>query len=139
MRRVEIENDVGKWLRVPFKGNRRFYMSKGNHRPAGGIGSKQRVSVPVKTGSGAHGIRPAHVAQRGVAIDPKSREARETRAPESRFGNEVALNVGKGGPGVGREVFRSGTQATHGPTVGENKPTAGGLIEGWETKQRPKA
>jgi hypothetical protein len=32
------------------------------------------------------------------------------------YGNEVALNVGKGGPGAGRTVYHCGTQATQGAT-----------------------
>jgi hypothetical protein len=92
------------------------------HKAAGGIHSNKRVDVGQKLGSGAHGIRPAHVSQTGSAIDPKSREPRETKAPESRFGNEVALNVGGGGPGVGREVFRSGAQGQHGPVNPGNAP-----------------
>jgi hypothetical protein len=31
-----------------------------------------------------------------------------------KFGNEVALNVGKGGCGTGRDVHASGSQGTHG-------------------------
>jgi hypothetical protein len=38
-----------------------------------------------------------------------------------KFGNEVALNVGKGGPGTGRDpAMRSGSQGCHGtPAQGE--------------------
>jgi hypothetical protein len=39
-----------------------------------------------------------------------------------KFGNEVALNVGKGGPGTGREVMASGSQGTHGPVAGQRRP-----------------
>jgi hypothetical protein len=34
------------------------------------------------------------------------------------MGNAVATNVGKGGPGAGRTVMRSGSQSQHGPIVG---------------------
>jgi hypothetical protein len=33
-----------------------------------------------------------------------------------KFGNEVALNVGKGGCGTGRTIYSSGSQSTHGAT-----------------------
>jgi hypothetical protein len=39
-----------------------------------------------------------------------------------KFGNEVALNVGKGGPGTGREVMRSGGQGLHGAVGPGNAP-----------------
>jgi hypothetical protein len=32
---------------------------------------------------------------------------------QSKFGNELATNVGTGGPGKGRTVMRSGLQGTH--------------------------
>jgi hypothetical protein len=42
----------------------------------------------------------------------------------TRFGNEVALNVGKGGPGTGRTVYASGSQGTQGTTnPGNPRPT----------------
>jgi hypothetical protein len=33
-----------------------------------------------------------------------------------KFGNEVALNVGKGGCGTGRTIYASGSQGTQGAT-----------------------
>jgi hypothetical protein len=33
-----------------------------------------------------------------------------------KLGNEVALNVGPGGCGTGRDVHHCGSQGTHGPT-----------------------
>jgi hypothetical protein len=40
-----------------------------------------------------------------------------------KFGNEVALNVGKGGPGTGRDpTMRSGSQGCHG-NVNPGNPT----------------
>jgi hypothetical protein len=40
----------------------------------------------------------------------------------TRLGNEVALNVGGGGPGTGRTVHATGGQGTHGP-VAPGNPT----------------
>jgi hypothetical protein len=34
-----------------------------------------------------------------------------------KFGNELATNVGKGGPGAGREVMPAGSQCLHGNPV----------------------
>jgi hypothetical protein len=41
-----------------------------------------------------------------------------------RFGNEVALNVGKGGCGTGRNLYsQAGSQGTHGqPASGNPRP-----------------
>jgi hypothetical protein len=33
-----------------------------------------------------------------------------------KFGNEVALNVGKGGCGTGRTIYKTGSQGTQGTT-----------------------
>jgi hypothetical protein len=52
------------------------------------------------------GIRPD--PYKGPSVNP------------TRYGNEVALNVGKGGPGTGREVFKAGSQ--HGLTTRANSP-----------------
>ena len=37
-------------------------------------------------------------------------------------GNQVALNVGQGGPGTGRTVYRTGTQQMHGAPVQGQSP-----------------
>jgi hypothetical protein len=44
----------------------------------------------------------------------------------TRFGNEVALNVGKGGPGTGRTLYgQSGSQGCHGqPAAGNPRPVS---------------
>ena len=57
-----------------------------------------------------------------------------------KFGNELALNVGKGGPGTGREVMRSGQQNQWGaPNPGnapaKNRDIFRGTIEGFEGAQ----
>jgi hypothetical protein len=38
------------------------------------------------------------------------------------YGNAVALNVGKGGPGTGRDVHHCGSQGVHGGVAGSPKP-----------------
>jgi hypothetical protein len=42
--------------------------------------------------------------------------------PNHRLGNEVALNVGGGGPGTGRVISPTGGQGQHGPVAGKVKP-----------------
>jgi hypothetical protein len=39
-----------------------------------------------------------------------------------KHGNELATNVGKGGPGTGRVTYASGSQGTHGAVAGNPSP-----------------
>jgi hypothetical protein len=39
-----------------------------------------------------------------------------------KFGNEVALNVGKGGCGTGRTIYKTGSQDMHGQAAPGNAP-----------------
>lgn len=99
----------------------------------GGAGSRQVVRKPVRTGQGATRIRHAGVAQKGqaqgnhVSGDASGGGAHSTgyHGINARggamggmgavpLGNEVALNVGKGGPGTGRTTYKTGTQQTQG-------------------------
>jgi hypothetical protein len=108
--------------------------NRSGHRPGGGIASKQHVSIPVRTGSGSRGTNPGGVGQLG-----NKQGSHITRGEESNyrgdplhrgrsfqpvpFGNEVALNVGKGGCGTGRTLYgQAGSQGTHGPTNPGNAP-----------------
>src|SRR5215472_13478215 len=92
----------------------------------GGHGSRQITERPVRTGSGSRSTNPGGVGQLG-----QSQGSHITRGEESTyrgsplhsgksfqpvpFGNEVALNVGKGGCGTGRTLYgQSGSQGTHG-------------------------
>jgi hypothetical protein len=51
-----------------------------------------------------------------------------------KLGNEVALNVGGGGPGKGYKQYgQSGSQGCHGaPAKGDPMPKAKALWPGWE-------
>ena len=57
-------------------------------------------------------VSPKGTSQLGTAVDPKVVEPLiEGRAKDFvELGNKVALNVGKGGPGTGRDVHPSGSQ-----------------------------
>jgi hypothetical protein len=88
----------------------------------GGMSPTQR---PVRTGTGAKGIDPGYASQIGQKLNQKSDRTPE-RAPmpySGKLGNAVALEVGKGGPGAGRTVSRSGSQGTHGPVDAGSSPT----------------
>jgi len=120
-------------------------MAKGN-RPAGGIGSRVVTKQAVRTGQPARGVNPGRVAQHGLALGNKATDSTKrlnpvepkfTQSPPSvKLGNEVAKNVGGGGPGAGRTVMRSGAQGTHGPVAPGNPPPAGELFPGWPAKNR---
>src|SRR5262245_2331988 len=105
-----------------------------NHRPGGGAASNKVVTPSVRTGAPAGGVRPGYAGQIGTALGNRAMEGvRADRAAEpmrgpapyaARLGNEVAGNVGKGGPGTGRIVHASGSQMQHGPaTAAVNKPS----------------
>jgi hypothetical protein len=81
----------------------------------GGITSNKLVRPSVRTGSPSKASSPAAAAQIGASTFFKKQQVESGRAGSNvRLGNEVALNVGKGGPGTGRTVMRSGSQGTHG-------------------------
>jgi hypothetical protein len=104
-------------------------VSRSGNQPAGGYGSRQHVEKSVRTGSGSHNARPAGVSQIGYQVGdhitnrPGSSgyKGEKLHGPAERnfqpvpFGNEVALNVGKGGCGTGRTLYgQAGSQGTHG-------------------------
>jgi hypothetical protein len=103
-------------------------VSKSGNQKGGGYGSRQHVEVPVRTGAGPRSARPAGVAQIGASqgnhvttYGGAATPYRGERLHNDRtfqpvpFGNELALNVGKGGPGAGRTLYgQSGQQGMHG-------------------------
>jgi hypothetical protein len=112
------------------------------HKPGGGIASRQHVETPIRTGAGSRNVRPAGVSQFGYAVgDHSTSDGRSTgyrgeklHGPADRnfqptkFGNEVALNVGKGGPGTGRDVHATGSQGQHGSAAGSRPVPGRGII-----------
>jgi hypothetical protein len=112
-------------------------MAMKGHQPGGGIASRVKVQPPVRTGSGSHSARPTGVSQIGYPVgdhsthrpDSTGYRGEKLHGPAERnfqpvpFGNEVALNVGKGGCGTGRTLYgQSGTQGQHGSVAGNPKP-----------------
>src|SRR6516165_8250409 len=107
------------------------------HRPGGGIASRQRVEKPVKVGAAARVMRPQGVSQIGSSIGNRVTNSGRTLSGAVEpvrgkalpaglsvpLGNQVALNVGRGGPGAGRVLYgKSGTNQQHGPVAGSPKP-----------------
>src|SRR5262249_34348158 len=86
-----------------------------------GGGSNKYVSPNIKTGSPYKATSAAAADQLGQATSFKKEQVDRGRAyTGAPLGNEVALNVGAGGPGAGRTTMRSGSQNFYGsPNRGE--------------------
>jgi hypothetical protein len=104
----------------------------------GGYGSNKHVQVSVKTGQRAQQYHQSGVSQFGEAVgdhithrgqgtgyrgDPVRGAYRSPGAPGSvPLGNQIATNVGAGGPGKGRTVYGCGSQDMHGSANPGNPP-----------------
>jgi hypothetical protein len=103
-------------------------MRRSGKGSGGGIGMNKNVERPVRTGAGSKGISEGWVSQRGNKVGNHITDDKNTgytgepkfsgkNFQPVKFGNEVALNVGKGGCGTGRTLYgQSGSQGTHGST-----------------------
>src|SRR5262249_47401083 len=88
----------------------------------------QVTERPVKTGAGSRAATPGGVGQLGqrqgspvTRVEESNYRGEPLHSGRSfqpvKFGNEVALNVGKGGCGTGRTNYgQSGSQGVHGAT-----------------------
>jgi hypothetical protein len=104
-----------------------------SHIPGGGPKSRNVVHPNIRTGSGSHSTNPGYVSQLGNKVGShitnkgdsgyrgETFHDRRDFQPV-KFGNEVALNVGKGGCGTGRTVYASGSQGTTGTPAPGNPP-----------------
>ena len=99
----------------------------------GGIRSNKRVEVGIRAGSpSANKVSPGGVSQFGSATGDRPRPGMGghtgqntsqpvfvgTKPQTSLLGNAKASDVGKGGPGTGRNVYRTGYQSLRGPLAG---------------------
>jgi hypothetical protein len=105
----------------------------------GGIGMNKNVQPNVRTGAGSRSARPAGVAQIGQSQGSHVTANKDTtyrgeplhnqrNFQPVKFGNEVALNVGPGGCGTGRTIYKTGTQTQHGGVAGTTKPTGRDIL-----------
>src|SRR6516225_3076907 len=106
---------------------------KGGNQKGGGYGSRQHVEKPVRTGSGSRSTNPGGVGQlgqkqgdhvtRGGSSGYRGDPLHSGRSFQPvKFGNEVALNVGPGGCGTGRTIYKTGSQGVQGATNPGNAP-----------------
>src|SRR5262249_18164023 len=85
-------------------------------KSGGGYTSKKFVEPKIQTGSANKASSPASASQIGQATAFKREQCDIGQAYNaSQLGNAKALDVQGGGPGRGRDVHRSGSQAMHGP------------------------
>jgi hypothetical protein len=114
--------------------------SRNSHQPGGGYGSKQITRPPVRNGQRAQQYHQGGVSQFGESVGAHTTNKGETDyrgdkvrgsfrppgAPGSvPLGNEIAGNVGAGGPGKGRTVYGCGSQDMHGSANPGNAPATG--------------
>ena len=101
----------------------------------GGITSNKLVHPNVKTGpASSNKMDPRGVSQFGYSPGSTLDRSGSFTTKNSALpvnagtmvqvpsGNQVALNVGQGGPGTGRTVYRTGTQQMHGAPVQGQSP-----------------
>ena len=107
-----------------------------SHIPAGGPKSKNVTEPRVRTGRGSKGISEGWVGQKGQLVGNHITDDKNTgytgdpkftgkNFDPVKFGNEVALNVGPGGCGTGRTIYKTGSQAMTGAPAPGNPPAQG--------------
>jgi hypothetical protein len=129
-------------------------MPKTNQRSRSGGGPmmNKNVRTPIKGGSpNQRNVTPGAASSVGQILGnhvsdaagsrttqrPNAPLYTEVRAPV-RHGNDLATNVGRGGPGTGRTIYPSGSQGQHGPVAGSPKPGGRDILGafGPESKRR---
>jgi len=83
----------------------------------GGVGMNKNVRVGVRAGPASTNVMsPAGVSALGIAKARTVEPIKTGTAAQVPLGNQVATNVGRGGPGTGRTLYgQSGLQGQHGP------------------------
>jgi hypothetical protein len=103
----------------------------------GGILGNKNVNVGVRTGLPSKGSSPGAADQIGQSVAFKKEKIDAGRGYDgAKYGNELATNVGKGGPGVGRTVHHCGSQGTHGATVAGHSPPARDILSEYGPDKR---
>lgn len=80
-------------------------MSKGKS------GQGPQKSVPMNLGKPGNGVSPQAASRIGIQTITSTGVAKVPGPIAKPLGNELAKNVGKGGPGAGRTVHPTGSQS----------------------------
>jgi hypothetical protein len=88
-------------------------MTKAHGVSGGGIDGNKNVRPGVKVGGRATAVPPGHAGRPGQQIVATKPLPQPAPMPAVKLGNEVALDVGGGGPSTGRKVMPSGSQGRH--------------------------
>jgi hypothetical protein len=110
-----------------------------SNQKGGGYGTRQHREVGVRTGKGSKGISEGWVGQKGQLVGNHITDDKNTgytgekkftgkNFQPVKFGNEVALNVGKGGCGTGRDIHASGSQSQYGDVAGSPRPVGRDIL-----------
>jgi hypothetical protein len=101
-------------------------------RSGGGLTSNKLVRPSIRGGKRTlDAISPSAVADLGAAIGYKRQPlVKSTPKDFVALGNELATNVGQGGPGTGRTVYPSGYQCQTGPAAKGEGGTQGAVDRG---------
>jgi hypothetical protein len=128
-----VSENVPKEVKSLSSQQRRNAMRRSGIGSGGGLGSKNVVNPPVKTGSGSASTRPAGVAQIGNSWGNHTTNKGESNYsgerlhnPErnfqpTKFGNEIAANT-TCGPGGSRTIYKTGSQDQYGTNPGDPRP-----------------
>ena len=114
--------------------------ASGKARSGGGALMNKNVKVTTTHGSpNTRKVSPEAVANIGIKKGNHSMDGGTVKRPDVplykevkafvRMGNDLAKNVGKGGPGSGRTINPTGSQMQHGP-VNRGESTAGSFLPG---------
>jgi hypothetical protein len=135
--------DAKKAMVTP-KGSR---LSQGAQSGSGGAAKSRRVDM-VEGPSTARATTPEMAANQGIKKGSHIMNGTEVRRSVALppgpainnavpFGNDLATNVERGGPGVGRVLYgQCGTQGTYGKPVQGNPPAPGELFPGWPASKK---
>jgi hypothetical protein len=107
----------------------------GKAKSGGGIQSRQVRQVGIRYGGPNRKVNPAGADQLGQHLGDHAGDTRGDTGkgnpasplyggmalPGAKLGNEVAKNVGAGGPGTGRTVYKTSTQGMHGSARGPER------------------
>ena len=99
-------------------------MAKRSGGGGGGPSMNKNVSIGVRAGKPAKGVSPQAASRIGMQVITSTGAAKVPGPISVPLGNELAKNVGNGGPGAGRTVHPTGSQSA--PSAASSTTTPAG-------------